>query len=64
MEKLRVLNAVINETLRLYGAVPGSLRPTVPPGGFRVYDYYLAEGLTVCSYSFHRDPEIFPEPEK
>jgi cytochrome P450 len=66
LEKLVILNAVINETLRLYGAAPGSLPRTVPPGGFKLGDYYLAGGLTVNTqaYSIHRDPKIFAHPER
>lgn len=66
LEKLPVLNAVIEESLRLYGAVPGSLPRVVPKGGATLGGYYIPEGVTVGTqcWSMHRDPTLFPDPEK
>ncbi|KAI9657916.1 MAG: hypothetical protein M1821_002573 [Bathelium mastoideum] len=68
VEKLPLLSAVIEETLRLYGAAPGTLPRTVPSGGTHLGGsrYFLPEGTTVeCqSYTLHRDPALFPDPEK
>ncbi|KAF2238297.1 cytochrome P450 [Viridothelium virens] len=68
VEKLPLLGAVIEETLRLYGAAPSTLPRTVPRGGTSLGDskYFLPEGTTVgCqSYTLHRDPRLFPDPEK
>ena len=57
---------VIDETLRLYPAVPGALPRAVPPEGAQLAGYSLTGGTTVSTqvYSLHRDPEIFPQPER
>ncbi|KAH9897745.1 high nitrogen upregulated cytochrome P450 monooxygenase 2 [Cubamyces lactineus] len=62
------LNAVINETMRLYPPVSDGSQRIVPYGsGGRVIDNnYLPEGtiVTVHMYSIHRDPRNFsPLPE-
>ncbi|KAL4913246.1 cytochrome P450 [Aspergillus aurantiobrunneus] len=56
---------VIDETLRLYPAVPGALPRVVPPEGAQLLDYFVPGGTTVSTqvYSLHRDPEIFPNPD-
>ena len=68
VERLPLLNAVIEETLRLYGAAPSTLPRTVPRGGTSLGGsrYFLPEGTVVgCqSYSLHRDPGLFTDPEK
>jgi cytochrome P450 len=43
-----LLNSVIEETLRLYGAAPGALPRTVPPSGVDMLGYFLP-GDTVVS---------------
>ncbi|TGO62507.1 hypothetical protein BCON_0019g00430 [Botryotinia convoluta] len=64
-EGLPLLNAVIDEGLRLWGAAPGSLPRMVPHEGVELDGYFLPGSMTVStqSYTIHRDPEIFPEPE-
>ena len=66
LEKLPVLNAIIDETLRLYGAAPGSLPRTVPVGGATLGGYYIPGGTTVCTqaYTLHRDEATFPNAMK
>jgi len=61
---LPLLNAVIEETLRLYGAAPSSLPRVVPPGGSKLGGHYIPEGTTVSTqaYTFHRDPTIWADP--
>ncbi|KAL3495450.1 cytochrome P450 [Aspergillus germanicus] len=65
LEQLPILNAAIKETLRLYGAAPGSLPRSVPEGGATFLGHYIPEGMTVStqSYTIHRDENIFPDPE-
>lgn len=58
LERLPMLNATIEETLRLYCAVPGSLPRVAPPGGATIGGYYIPENTT-CStqaYTLYRDP--------
>ncbi len=66
LEKLPYLKAVIMETLRLYGAAPGSLPRTTPEQGFQIKGFFVPAGTTVTTqaYTLHRDAAIFPEPEK
>jgi len=63
-EKLALLNAVINETLRLYGAVPGGLPRMVPPNGATLGDFCFPPGTTITTqaYSTHRQSSAFPNP--
>lgn len=65
LEKLPYLNAVITETLRLYGSAPGALPRTTPAKGIEVNGIYIPPGVTLTtqSYTMHRDPAIFEDPE-
>lgn len=69
LDALRLLDAILLETLRLHPAVPGSQPRVTPtaaatrttlagyaniPGGVRV---------STQAYSLHRNPDVFPEPE-
>jgi cytochrome P450 len=62
-EKLELLNAIIEETLRLYGAAPGGLPRTVPPGGCTMKDIFIPAGsiVTTQAYTYHRDASLFPD---
>ncbi|KAK8008380.1 sterigmatocystin biosynthesis P450 monooxygenase [Apiospora marii] len=66
LEKLPVLNAVIEETLRLFGAAPIPLPRIVPPGGVEFGGYHLPAGTEVATqaYTMHRDPRFFADPER
>ena len=66
LEKLTTLNRVISETLRLYNAAPSALPRLVPAGGTSICGTFLPEGSVVSaqSYSLHRLPDVFPDPEK
>lgn len=66
LEALPYLAAVIEETLRLYGAAPGALPRVVPEGGAKLAGYFIPQGIIVSTqaYTYHRDPEAYPEPEK
>lgn len=62
LEKLPLLGAIIEETLRLYGAAPGGLPREVPPAGATLAGYYIPGGTTVTTqaYTIHRDESIYP----
>jgi cytochrome P450 len=64
VESLPLLNAVIEETLRLYGAVPGWLPRMVPPNRATLGNYYCPPGTTITTqaYSTHRQIDAFPNP--
>jgi len=64
VEGLPLLNAVIAETLRLYGAAPGSLPRSVPKGGRELCGLFLPADTTVSTqaYSLHRDAALYPDP--
>ncbi|KAI4866801.1 cytochrome P450 [Hypoxylon rubiginosum] len=63
---LPYLNRVIEETLRLYGAASGALPRVVPKEGGTLVGHYIPGGAVVSTqcYTIHRDPKIFPDPEK
>ena len=65
LETLPILNAVIEETLRLYGAAPATLPRLTPPGGATLAGHFIPGGTIVGtqSYSLHRDPTLFPNPD-
>ena len=64
LESAPLLNSVIEETLRLYGAAPGALPRIVPSQGMIVAGHQLPAGTEVSTqaYTLHRDPRIFQEP--
>ncbi|KAI7338186.1 cytochrome P450 monooxygenase-like protein [Hortaea werneckii] len=66
LEQLPLFNATIQEVLRLYCAVPGSLPRVAPAGGAKIGGYYIPEGVT-CStqaYTLHRDPASWGNPHE
>ncbi|KAK4175371.1 cytochrome P450 [Triangularia setosa] len=64
-EGLPVLNAVIDESLRLYGAAPGSMPRSVPKGGATIGGYYIPDDTVVVTqnWSLHRDPAAWENPD-
>jgi cytochrome P450 len=57
-ESLPILNAVIDESLRLYGAAPGCMPRSVPAGGVILGGYYIPDTAIVVTqnWSLQRDP--------
>ncbi|CAG8196044.1 unnamed protein product [Penicillium salamii] len=66
LRNLPYLSQVISETLRLYSTVPVGLPRLVPEGGATFNGFFVPGGITAAtqSYSLHRDPKIFPDPER
>lgn len=65
-DKLCFLDAVVQEGLRCYPAIPMSLPRVVPPGGKTIDGFFIPEGTVVSSqaYSVHRhNYEVFPDPD-
>ena len=68
IDELPYLNAVINEALRVYPAIPMS-EPRVlldPCKEVSIYGYKIPAG-TICSmqpYTENRIPSVFPDPDK
>ncbi|TPX11738.1 uncharacterized protein E0L32_007475 [Thyridium curvatum] len=66
LEKLPLLNNVIDESLRLYNPGGGPLQRVVPPGGVTFLGHYIPEGtvISTLNWNIHRNPVVFPNPEK
>jgi cytochrome P450 len=65
-DKLPYLDAVVNEGLRCFPAIPMSLPRYVPPGGRTIDGFFLPGETTVScqAYSVHKlDAAVFPDPE-
>jgi cytochrome P450 len=61
-----ILNSVIEETLRLYGAAPGALPRVVPSKGATLSGHHLPAGTIVSTqaYTLHRDESIWPDAQR
>ncbi|KAI0468215.1 cytochrome P450 [Xylaria cf. heliscus] len=66
LKYLPFLNQCITEALRRFPVVPGGLPRYVPKGGSDIAGYWLPGGSTVTTqtWSLHRDPEVFPDPDR
>ncbi|KAH8795059.1 cytochrome P450 [Hyaloscypha sp. PMI_1271] len=66
LKKLPYLTAVIMEGLRLSYGVPGRLPRTIaaPTATFNGYTVPKGTIVGMSIYLMHRDPDIFPEPDK
>ena len=66
MYGLNYLRAVVNESLRMYGAAPGSLLRLTPEGNAVLEGYSVPAGtiVSVQAYKVHRDGRIFASPEE
>lgn len=59
-----LMNSVIAESLRLYGAAPGAQPRVVPSTGLTVNGHHIPGGVVVTTHAYntHRDPQIFSDP--
>ncbi|XP_072262254.1 cytochrome P450 4V2 [Pyxicephalus adspersus] len=64
LKKLRYLEAVIKEALRLYPSVPFFARTTTEDCYIRGFFIPKDINVVVVPFALHRDPEYFPEPEE
>ncbi|RAK96671.1 cytochrome P450 [Aspergillus ibericus CBS 121593] len=66
LEKLPYLTAVLNESLRLSYGVIMRLPRVAPTETLRYKDYAIPPGtpMSTSTYFIHRNPDIFPEPDK
>ncbi|PHH62836.1 hypothetical protein CDD81_6636 [Ophiocordyceps australis] len=65
LRALPFLNAVIDETLRLYSAAPSGLPRVVPPEGAVLAGSLFKPGTVVGTqaYSTHRNGNVYPNPD-
>ncbi|KAF4335359.1 benzoate 4-monooxygenase cytochrome P450 [Fusarium beomiforme] len=66
LRELPYLNMVVDETLRLYAAVPSALPRVVPTGGANLAGHFLPSNTVVSTqaWTLHRDPKVFPDPDR
>ncbi|NXE24461.1 CP4V2 protein, partial [Ardeotis kori] len=64
LKKLRYLECVVKEALRLFPSVPMFARTLREDCCIRGYRVPKGTNILVLTYALHRDPEIFPDPEE
>ncbi|XP_075716274.1 cytochrome P450 4V2-like [Rhinoderma darwinii] len=64
MKKLRYLEAVVKEALRLFPSVPFFARTITEDCTIRGYAIPKGVNAVIVPFALHRDPEYFPEPEE
>lgn len=68
IDSLPLLNAILQETFRVYAPAPGMLSRVTPfsEKPIVIEGYQIPGGTTVASsaYTLHRNPELFPEPNE
>jgi cytochrome P450 len=63
---LPVLNAVINETMRILPVISQDFERYAPPGGANLGGYFIPEGCSIALqiYTVHHDPKLWEDPDK
>lgn len=70
IDDLPLLHAVVMETLRLHAAIPGGqprvtpANTTLGPPGAEVNGIPAGVRVVSAAHSLHRNPEVFPEPDR
>ncbi|NWH77739.1 CP4V2 protein, partial [Piaya cayana] len=64
LKKLRYLECVVKEALRIYPSVPMFARTLREDCSIRGYQVPKGTNVIVITYALHRDPENFPDPEE
>jgi cytochrome P450 len=69
LDALPLLQATLQETLRLRSAIPGPQPRITPPTGCNLgpnLDYYIPPNTRISAqaHSLHRNPEVFQDPEE
>ncbi|KAJ3656430.1 hypothetical protein Zmor_015510 [Zophobas morio] len=64
LQKMKYLECVLKETLRLYPSVPVIGRYTTEEMNFDGYVIPKNTNIVIFIYGLHRNPDYFPEPEK
>jgi len=66
VEKLPLLNSVIDEAMRMYNPAGGGMHRKAPPEGATFLGHYLPGGtnIIVQHYSIARDSKLFPDPDR
>lgn len=64
LKKLRYLECVIKEALRLFPSVPFFARTICQDTSIRGFTVPKGSTVVIVTYALHRDPRYFPEPEE
>ncbi|XP_077135751.1 cytochrome P450 4V2 [Ranitomeya variabilis] len=64
MKKLRYLEAVVKEALRIFPSVPFFARTITEDCTIRGFTVPKGVNVVIVPYALHRDPEYFPKPEE
>ncbi|TFK16063.1 Cytochrome P450 4V2 [Platysternon megacephalum] len=64
LKKLRYLECVVKEALRLFPSVPSFARTTSEDCHIKGFKIPKGTQVVIVTYALHRDPEVFPDPEE